>query len=142
MSTYLTPILVYGFNIGDQEFMIDYCCLENKFPFVRGYTDCVENNNLYEAIYGIECDIDQQTAQIDICDEHRYEVRNLLDEYINYLRKTYNNTDFLEKKNKISLCFRMAIDGNYNTNKKKIILEYSDDDDEYEDEEDEDEEKY
>ena len=129
MSSYSTSILVYGFNIGDQEFMIDYCCLENKFPFVRIYADCVENNNLYEAIYGIECEIDQETAKIVICDEHKYEVSNLLDEYINYLKETYNKKDFLEKKKKISLCFRMTIDGNYKIDKKPIILEYSENED-------------
>ena len=129
MSSYSTSILVYGFNMGDQEFMIDYCCLENKFPFVRLYADCLENNNLYEAIYGIECEIDQETAKIVICDEHKYEVSNLLDEYINYLRETYNKTDFLDKKKKISLCFRMAIDGNYKINKRPIILEYSENED-------------
>ena len=133
MSIYLNTVLVYGFNMGDQEFMIDYCCLEDKFPFIRRYANYVENNNLYEAIYGIECEIDQQTAEIVSCDEHKTEVKNLLDEYINYLKKTYNKIEFLEKKKKISLCFRIVIDGNYKIDKKIIILKYSDNDDDNDD---------
>lgn len=141
MSNYFTPVLVYGFNIGDQEFMIEYRCLEDKFPFVRIYADYVQNNNLYEAIYGIECEIDQDTADIVICHEHYNEVRYLLDEYINYLRKNYDQKEFLEKKKNISLCYRMAIEGNYNINKKSIYLEYSDEEDEDEDKDDKDEEE-
>lgn len=134
ISRYYNPILVYGFNMGDQDFMIDYHCLEDKFPFVRRYADSLQNDILYEAIYGIECEINQETADIEICDEHKSEVRNLLDEYINYLKEIYNKTDFLEKKKKMSLGFRTAIDGNYGINKKPIILEYSDEEEEDEDE--------
>ena len=123
MSNYSTPILIYGFNMGDKEFIIDYYCLENKFPFVHLYTDYIQDGILYQAIYGIECEIDQDTAEIIICDEHKQEVKNLLDEYINYLKENYDKTDFLKKIKEISLCF----------------LAYSDDEDDEDNEDNNDE---
>jgi hypothetical protein len=137
MSICSQPRLVYGFNIGDNEFFIDYCCLENKFPFVRRYSNCIIDNQLNETIHGIECDIDQYASEIIIFDEHRIEVRNLFDEYIEYLRKTYDNKEFYKKRKLINLKFHLVIDSNLENNKKPIILKYSEKEEEKEDEEDE-----
>ena len=133
------PMLVFGFNIGDTEYSIDYSCLENKYPFVRRYSNYIIDNQFDETVYGIECEIDQYTEEILICDEHRIEIRNLFEEYIKYLRKTYDNKEFYKKRKLINLKICLVIDSNLTNIKKPIMLEYSDTE-EYNDEEEENEE--
>ncbi len=123
MSTFLEPILVYGFNIGNDKYMINNECLEDKFQFVHCYSNNIYNNELNEDIYGVECEINQTTGDIIVCHEHKNEVRYLLDEYIKYLYKTCDEIEFLNKRNKIELKFRMAIDGNYHIQHKTIYLD-------------------
>ena len=78
--------LVYGFNMGDREYIIDCDYLESEFPDIYQYALDVVKNYLGEAIYGISCGLNDKTGQVFISDEDKEQVNELYDKYIEYLK--------------------------------------------------------
>ena len=116
-------VLVYGFNMGDREFIIYYDYLEDKFPGISLYALDVVKNYLGEAIYGISCALDKKTGQAIISDENNEKVKKLYDKYIEYLKKHLTQKDFKKKMKEIQLCFHLAVSGDYETCQETIILD-------------------
>ena len=106
-------VLVYGFNMGDREFIINYGYLDEKFPDIFLYARDVVKNDMGEAIYGISCGLDKETGQAIISDENKEKVKKLYDKYIEYLKKHLTQKDFKKKMKEIELCFRLAVTGDY-----------------------------
>ena len=129
-------VLVYGFNIGDREYIIDYKYLEDKFPGISEYAADVVRNILGEAVYGISCGLDEQTGQVIISDEEKQKVKILYIKYIEYLKNELSEENFKNKMKEIKLCFRLVVSGDYEICQDTIIL---DEDWEAEDEEAQDE---
>lgn len=76
-------VLVYGFNIGNQEYIIDYDYLEDRFPGISQYATNTVRNYLCEAIYGISCGLDNKTGQVIISDEEKEKVKNYMINILN-----------------------------------------------------------
>jgi len=95
-------VLVYGFNMGDREFIIHYDYLEDTFPGISLYALDVIRNNLGEAIYGISCELDKETGQAIISNEEKDKFKKLYDEYIEYLKKQLSSKEFKKKLNLVS----------------------------------------
>lgn len=131
-------VLVYGFNIGNRNFIIDYDYLADVFPDISQYAGDVVRNYLGEAIYGISCEINKNTGQAIISDENKEKVKKLYDKYIEYLNKHMTQKELKKKKKEIQLCFCLAVSGDYETCQKSIILD--DDYDKYEDDDGDDDE--
>ena len=125
-------VLVYGFNMGDREYIIDYDYLDDVFPDISQYASDFVRNYLGEAIYGISCGIDKKTGQAIISDEKKEKVKNLYDKYVEYVKIKFDLTYEKRIKN-IQLGFHLAVSGDYETCHKNIIL----DEDWEEEEEDE-----
>ena len=124
-------VLVYGFNMGDREFIIHYDYLEDTFPGISLYALDVIRNNLGEAIYGISCELDKETGQAIISNEEKQNVKKLYDEYIEYLKKQLSSKEFKKKMKEIKLGFQLAVSGDYESCNERIIL-----DEDWEEEED------
>jgi len=128
-------VLVYGFNMGDQDYIIDYDYLESIFPGISQYAGDVIRNCLVEAIYGISCALDNKTGQAIISDEEKDKVKKLYDKYVEYIKINFNLT-FVERIKNIRLGFHLAVSGDYETVQEALIL-----DDDWVEEEEEDEEE-
>ena len=114
--------LVYGFNMGDREYIIDCDYLESEFPDIYQYALDVVKNYLGEAIYGISCGLNDKTGQVFISDEDKEQVNELYNKYIEYVK---TNFDLTYKKliKKIKLGFHLAVSGDYLYCHKKLILD-------------------
>lgn len=115
-------VIVYGFNMGDREYMIDHIYLECVFHGINQYALDIVRHNLGEAIYGISCGLDKETGQAIINDEDKQKVKQCYDKYIEYLKKKLSKKDLKNKMTKISLGFNLAVSGDYETSHKIIIL--------------------
>ena len=113
--------LVYGFNMGDQDYQFDYDYLTEVFPDISQYATETVKNYLYEAIYGIRCSLDRKTGTVLISDVSKQIVHNLYNKYIEYLKKTLSKKDFNKKKKEIDLGFHMAVSGDYETMQEYIV---------------------
>lgn len=114
-------VLVYGFNMGNREYIIDYDYLESVYPDISQYASDVVRNCLGEAIYGITCSLDRKTGEVLISDVSKQIVHNLYNKYIDYLKKTLSKKDFNKKIKEIYLGFRTAVSGDYETIQEYII---------------------
>ena len=123
-------VLVYGFNIGDREYIIDYKYLEDKFPGISEYASDVIRNCMGEAIYGISCALDMKTGQAIISDEDKDKVKNLYDKYVETMKIDLTQKDFKKKMKKIKLGFHLAVSGDYETFKERIILDEEEEEEE------------
>lgn len=129
--------LVYGFNIGGREYIIDYDYLYEVFPGISEYATDVIRNYLGEAIYGISCELDNETGQAIISDDKKVKVKSLYNKYVEYLGKKLSQKDFEKKIKDIHLCFHLAVSGDYETCQDTIILDEYWEQEEKEDEEEE-----
>ena len=116
-------VLVYGFNMGDRQYTIDYDYFESLFPNISLYAADVVKNCLGEAVYGISCGLDKETGQAIISDENKEKVKILYNKYVEYLKKLLREKDFKKKMKEIQLCFRLAVSGDYEVSNKPIILD-------------------
>ena len=116
-------VLVYGFNMGDQEYIIYYDYLKDKFPGIYEYASVVIRNCLCEAVYGISCGLDNKTGQAIISDEEKDKVKKLYNKYVEYMKKQLSRNKFEEKIKDIKLGFHLAISGDYETCHDTIILD-------------------
>lgn len=132
-------VLVYGFNMGDQEYIIDYDYLESVFPDISQYACNIVRNCLVEAIYGISCALDNKTGQAIISDKEKDKVKDLYNKYVEYIKINFDLT-FVERIKNIRLGFHLAVSGDYETFQENIILDYDWVKEEEEDDEEEEEE--
>ena len=116
-------VLVYGFNMGDREFIIHYDYLEDKFPGISVYALDVIRNNLGEVIYGISCELDKETGQAIISHEEKQNVKKLYDKYVKYLKNKLSKKNFNNKMKDIKLCFCLAVSGDYESCHINLILD-------------------
>jgi hypothetical protein len=116
-------VLVYGFNIGDQEYIIDNDYLEDKFSGISEYAVEVVRNCLCEAVYGIYCVLDKETGQAIISDEKKAKVKKLYDKYVEYLKNQLSESDFEYKMKAIKFGFCLVVSGDYETCQDTIILD-------------------
>ena len=133
-------VLVYGFNMGDQDYIIDYDYLADVFPDISQYSSETIRNCLCEAIYGISCALDKKTGQAIISDEEKDKVKKLYDKYFEYVKTNFDLT-YEERIKDIKLGFHLAVSGDYETCQETIILDDDWEEEEEEDEEDEQEEE-
>jgi hypothetical protein len=123
MAGILTAVLVYGFGMGNQNSIIYYKYLEDKFPGVSQYASETIKTQLCEAIYGISCTLDKKSGQIIISDEEKEKVKVLYDKYIDYLKNNLSNKKFNEEIKYIELGFRLGITGIFSKCHRNIILD-------------------
>ena len=124
MYGYFDALIIFGFNIGDRDTIIDHQYLENVFPDISEYALDVVRTFLGEAAYGIMCALDKKTGQVTISDKDKDEVKKLHDKYVDYLKKNLTDKEFKEKMRLVELGFYLAVSGDYGSgNSKPIILE-------------------
>lgn len=133
-------VLVYGFNMGDRESIIDHDYLNEVFPDINLYASDVVRNYLGESIYGIQCAFDPELGQAMISPLEAAEVQKLYDKYMEYLQKKLSKKQFNNKKKSIKMCFHLAIIGDYEIGYKESII--LDENWMKKNEEDEEDEKY
>ena len=133
-------VLVYGFNMGNREYIIDYNYLADVFPGISQYANDVVRNYLGEAIYGISCGLNRETGQSIISDDDKQKVKQLYNKYIEYVKTNFDLT-YQERIKDIRFGFHLAVSGDYETCQKYIILDEDWEEDDFEDEDWEEEEK-
>lgn len=116
-------VLVYGFNTGDREYIIDNDYLEDNFSGISEYALDVVRNCLGEAVYGISCVLDRRTGQASISELNKEKIQNLYEKYIEYLKNKLSESDFEYKMKQIKFGFCLAVTGDYETFQDTIILD-------------------
>lgn len=76
-------VLVYGFNMGNEEYIINYDYLKSVFPDISEYASDVVRERLGDAVYGISCMVDNKTGQAFISDENKEKVQNYMINMLN-----------------------------------------------------------
>lgn len=76
----ITAVIVYGFNEGNPETCLDEYWLSENFPNVHIYSTNEDINN-HEKMYGIECDIDENTGIVSIAPEKKEEMQKLYEKF-------------------------------------------------------------
>ena len=76
----ITAVIVYGFNEGNPEYCLDEYWLSENFPNVHIYSTNEDINN-HEKMYGIECDIDENTGIVSIAPEKKEEMQKLYEKF-------------------------------------------------------------
>lgn len=133
------PVLVYGFNTGNRDAIINPDYLARVFPDISEYARDVVRNYLGEAIYGIECGLNMETGQAIISDDDKQKVKQLYDKYVEYVKTNFDLT-CEEILKDCRLGFHLAVTGDYETC-QDYCINLDDDWEEEEEEEDDDEEE-
>jgi hypothetical protein len=76
----ISAVIVYGFNEGNPETCLDEYWLSENFPNVHIYSTNEDIKN-HEKMYGIECDIDENTGIVSIAPEKKEEIQQLYEKF-------------------------------------------------------------
>ncbi len=119
------PNLVYGFNIGDRQHIIDPDYLEEDFPDILQCATDVVKHHLGEAVYGITCSLNPENGKVDIIDynlEKVDKVNKLYEKYIEYLKTKMPECIMNNRLKKIKLGYHLVVLGDYELCHEKIML--------------------
>lgn len=136
--------IVYGFNIGDREFVINQYWMDEFFPQITLYAMDITRNYLGEAIYGISCGLDINTGAVSIDQKSIAKVKELYDKYMTYLKDTKDKKTFKRYNKEIKLGYHLGLYGYDEVCHKAINIDPNwnpEDDEDEEEEEDEDEDE-
>ena len=61
----IEPKLIYGFGEGNENLVIDYNWIDEKYPYIGIYANELVRNLLNKAFYGIECGIEKKVTKIE-----------------------------------------------------------------------------
>jgi len=136
------PSIVYGFNIGNREYIINQDWMEEFYPKISLYAMDIVRNCLGEAIYGISCKLDINTGAVSIDPPYIDNVKELYDKYMTYLKDTKDNKTFNRCKKEIKLGYHLGLYGYDDVCHEVINIDpnWNSEEDEEEDEEDEEDE--
>ena len=123
MSYSSNAVLIYGFNLGANEYIISFDYLKDRFPGINCYASGTVGNTLIEAIYGVPCGLNEKTGLIIISDEDKEKVRILYDKYVNHLKNNLPKKLFERRMEDIKLCYKTVVLGEYQVWQDPIILD-------------------
>lgn len=115
-------VLVYGFNMGNREYIIDSDYVDNMYPGVSLFAEDIVRHYLGEAVYGVCCNLNNETGEISVLDEDKQMVIKLYEKYVEYVKGNYGERMLLD----VTLGFRLVVSGDYGMCHDIIVL-----DDEY-----------
>ncbi len=128
----VNPVLVYGFNMGNREYIIYPTYLEEMFPDISEYALDVGRNYLGEAVYGISCQFDKNTGKAFICNYsnnnicvNNDDVHKLYDKYITYLKKYLSQEEYNILITQIKLGYHLALSCDYELCHENLILDHN-----------------
>jgi len=115
--------IVYGFNMGNQEYIINTDWMEEGYPEIKLYAKDMARNYLGEAIYGMDCKLDIKNGSVSIDEQSMSKVEALYDKYITYLKDTNKKIQFDRLKKSINLGYQLAVSGYDYAGQRQIILD-------------------
>ncbi len=136
--------IVYGFNMGNREYIINQDWMEEFYPKISLYAMDIVRDCLGEAIYGISCKLDTNTGEVSIEPQIIANVKELYDKYMTYLKNTTDKKTFNRYKKEIKLGYHLGLYGYDDALQEVINIDpnwNSDEDEDKEDEDKEDEDK-
>ena len=136
--------IVYGFNIGNREYIINQDWMEEFYPKISLYAMDIVRNCLGEAIYGISCKLDINTGAVSIDPQYIDNVKELYDKYMTYLKDIKDIKDkktFNRYKKEIKLGYHLGLYGYDDALQEVINIDPNWNSEEEEDKEEEDKEE-
>lgn len=115
MSKWFDPVVVYGIFDNQRDHVLKWEWLDEHFPNVDIYASCIVRLHVKNAIYGIQCHLDEQGQTVPPDKGKMQELNRLLEA----MRKTDDNKD-------ATLEYHLAIDGDWETEQDTYVLPLAD----------------